>query len=126
MNRTGTDGQVWVCIVDDDASVRRSLSNLLRSAGFDTFLFASGEEFLASLPARAAGCALVDLRMPGLSGLQVQRELVTLGWSIPVICMSAHWSDLGLQESMRQGAVACLRKPFSEEVLLEAVGAALQ
>ncbi|MDZ3994375.1 response regulator transcription factor [Pseudomonas sp. Teo4] len=115
----------WVCIVDDDASVRRSLANLLRSAGFDTLLFGSGEELLASPQARQAGCVLLDLKMPGLTGLQVQGELARLGWRLPVICMSAHWDDAALEASMRKGAVACLGKPFNEDVLLRAVEAAL-
>ncbi|HDS1736353.1 response regulator [Pseudomonas hunanensis] len=114
-----------MCIVDDDASVRKSLANLLRSAGFGTLLFASGGEFLASGLAREAGCALLDLKMPELGGLEIQRELAVLGWGLPVICMSAHWNDDGLDQSMREGAVACLRKPFSEEALLDAVGLAL-
>ncbi|AGZ33018.1 response regulator [Pseudomonas sp. SWI6] len=114
-----------VCIVDDDAFVRRSLANLLRSAGFDTLLFGSGAQLLASPQARGAGCALLDLRMPGLTGLQVQGELARLGWQLPVICMSAHWDDAALEASQRNGAVACLGKPFNEDVLLKAVEAAL-
>ncbi|MNM79765.1 Response regulator protein TodT [compost metagenome] len=101
--------------------MRKSLANLLRSAGFDPLLFASGEELLASAQARAAGCALLDLKMPGQTGLEVQRELARLGWPLPVICMSAHWDELSLQASMRLGAVACLGKPFSEAALLDAV-----
>lgn len=126
MNGVGAGHRASVCIVDDDASVRKSLANLLRSAGFGTFLFASGGEFLASAVAREAGCALLDLKMPGLGGLEIQRELALLGWGLPVICMSAHWNDDGLVQSMREGAVACLRKPFSEDALLEAIGLALR
>ncbi|HEK1692032.1 TPA: response regulator [Pseudomonas putida] len=114
-----------VCIVDDDASVRKSLANLLRSAGVATLLFASGEELLASDLAPMAGCVLLDLKMPGLSGLEVQREMARLGWRLPVICMSAHWDGLAVEASMRNGALACLGKPFSEEVLLRVVEEAL-
>ncbi|WP_189339969.1 response regulator transcription factor [Pseudomonas putida] len=114
-----------VCIVDDDASVRKSLANLLRSTGVATLLFASGEELLASDLAPMAGCVLLDLKMPGLSGLEVQREMARLGWRLPVICMSAHWDDLAVEASMRNGALACLGKPFSEEVLLRVVEEAL-
>ncbi|QQE84333.1 response regulator transcription factor [Pseudomonas putida] len=114
-----------VCIVDDDASVRKSLANLLRSAGVATLLFASGEELLASDLAPMAGCVLLDLKMPVLSGLEVQREMARLGWRLPVICMSAHWDDLAVEASMRNGALACLGKPFSEEVLLRVVEEAL-
>lgn len=69
-----------VCIVDDDASVRKSLANLLRSAGFETLSFSAGHAFLASPLAGEAGCVLLDLKMPGMSGLEVQRELAQRGW----------------------------------------------
>ncbi|MGB8971723.1 MAG: response regulator [Pseudomonas capeferrum] len=125
MKPQGANDRAWVCIVDDDASVRKSLANLLRATGFGALLFGSGEEFLASTLARDAGCALLDLRMPGLTGLEVLRELAHLGWRLPVICMSAHWDDTTLEASLRHGAVAYLAKPFSEEALLAAVQAAL-
>ncbi|HGA2316458.1 TPA: response regulator transcription factor [Pseudomonas putida] len=114
-----------VCIVDDDASVRKSLVNLLRSAGFECLAFATGEGFLASDLAREAGCVLLDLKMPGINGLDVQRELLLRGWRLPVICMSAHWDEGALQTALRNGARGCLGKPFSEEVLLKGVEEAL-
>lgn len=114
-----------VCIVDDDASVRKSLANLLRSAGFETLSFAAGDLFLASAPARQAGCVLLDLRMPGMGGLAVQRELARLEWRLPVICMSAHWDEGAVRAAMALGALVCLGKPFSEEVLLKVVEDAL-
>lgn len=114
-----------VCIVDDDASVRKSLANLLRSAGFETLAFAAGDVFLGSQLARQAGCVLLDLKMPGMGGLEVQRELARLGWCLPVICMSAHWDDGAVQTALGLGALACLGKPFSEEVLLKVVEEAL-
>ena len=115
---------VVVCVVDDDASVRKSLSRLLRSAGFEALSFACGNSFLASPAALGAGCALLDLKMPGLDGAQVQRELLRLDHRLPVICMSAHWDDSALADSLRRGAVECLSKPFSEEALLMAVAKA--
>jgi FixJ family two-component response regulator len=114
-----------VCIVDDDASVRKSLGNLLRSAGFECLAFATGDVFLATDLARNAGCVLLDLKMPGMNGQDVQRELVQRGWRLPVICMSAHWDEGALQAAMRNGARGCLGKPFSEEVLLKVVEEAL-
>ncbi|MQG96347.1 response regulator [Pseudomonas sp. MN1F] len=114
-----------MCIVDDDASVRKSLGNLLRSAGFECLAFATGEVFLASELAREAGCVLLDLKMPGMNGLDVQRELAQRGWRLPVICMSAHWDEGTLQAALRNGARGCLAKPFSEEVLLKVVEEAL-
>ena len=114
-----------VCIVDDDASVRKSLANLLRSAGFETLSFSAADAFLASPLAGEAGCVLLDLKMPGMSGLEVQRELAQRGWRLPVICMSAHWDDGSVRAAMGLGALACLGKPFSEEVLLKVVEEAL-
>ncbi|MGE7990766.1 response regulator [Pseudomonas sp. NPDC089554] len=110
-----------MCIVDDDASVRKSLSNLLRSAGYEAYPFADGEAFLASELACEADCALLDLKMPGRNGVEVQRELARLGYRLPVICMSAHWDPAAEGESLGLGAVACLGKPFNEEALLRFV-----
>ena len=124
--RPDVPGPVVVCVVDDDASVRRSLSNLLRSAGIQALPFACGTSFLASPAAFEAGCALLDLKMSGLGGTDVQRELGRLNSRLPVICMSAHWDDSALAESLRQGAVEWLCKPVSEETLLKAVGHALR
>ncbi len=124
MNTAGT--KLRVCIVDDDASVRKSLCNLLRSLGFEAYPFADGEAFLASPLAGEADCALVDLKMPGRSGQQVQRELARRGYRLPVIGMSAHWDPAAREVTMGQGAVVCLGKPFSEEALLRAVELALQ
>ena len=115
----------WVCIVDDDALVRKSLANLLRSAGFESLAFAAGDVFLGSELARQAGCVLLDLKMPGMSGLAVQRELAWQQWRLSVICMSAHWDDDAVHAAMSLGALACLGKPFSEEVLLRVVEEAL-
>lgn len=124
--RPDAPGPLVVCVVDDDASVRRSLSNLLRSAGFQALPFACGSSFLASPAAFDAGCALLDLKMSGLDGMDVQRELGRLNSPLPVICMSAHWDDSALAESLRQGAVECLYKPFSEDALLMAVANAMK
>ena len=115
----------WVCIVDDDALVRKSLANLLRSAGFESLAFAAGDVFLGSELARQAGCVLLDLKMPGMSGLAVQRKLARQQWRLPVICMSAHWDDAAMHAATRLGALECLGKPFSEEVLLAVVERAL-
>ena len=115
----------WVCIVDDDASVRKSLANLLRSAGYETLPFSAGDAFLDSELAHQAVCVLLDLKMPGMGGLHVQRELTRRGWCMPVICMSAHWDDGAVHAAMSLGALACLGKPFSEEVLLRVVEEAL-
>jgi FixJ family two-component response regulator len=116
---------IIVCIVDDDASVRRSLANLLRSAGYRSQVFASGEEFLALESLDDVACLLLDLKMNGLSGIDVIRALAYSNRKFPVICMSAHWDDAALIESRHHGAVECLRKPFSSDALLSAVEVAL-
>lgn len=111
-----------VCIVDDDASVRKSLSNLLRSVGYRAQVYASGEAFLAEADFAEIDCLLLDLRMPGLSGIDVMRQLPR---QFPVICMSAHWDEAALAESGHYQAFECLCKPFEEEVLLAALDKAL-
>lgn len=111
-----------VCIVDDDASVRKSLSNLLRSVGYLAQVYASGEAFLAEADFAEIDCLLLDLRMPGLSGIDVMRQLPR---QFPVICMSAHWDEAALAESGHYQAFECLCKPFEEEVLLAALDKAL-
>lgn len=110
-----------VCIVDDDASVRKSLCNLLRSVGYRAQVYGSGEAFLAEQRFDEIACLLLDLRMPGLSGIDVMRELQRRARRFPVICMSAHWDEATLAESGHYRAVHCLSKPFEEEALLQAL-----
>lgn len=113
---------VTICVVDDDLSVRRSLTNLLRSAGYDVQSYDSGEAFLASPHRLDAPCVLLDLRMNGLQGLEVLRQLKQATQVCPaVICMSAHWDGASLQLAHSEGVAECLRKPFSSEVLLETI-----
>ncbi|MDF9773782.1 FixJ family two-component response regulator [Pseudomonas baetica] len=124
----GSSGGVMiiVCIVDDDASVRKSLANLLRSAGYRARVFASGEEFLALENFNDIACLLLDLKMNGLSGIDVMRALTLKDRRFPVICMSAHWDEATLAESGRYKPIECLRKPFSGDALLSAIEFALQ
>jgi len=114
-----------VCIVDDDASVRKSLVNLLRAVGYTTASFASGEAFLASPQARQPGCVLLDLRMPGLLGIEVQQQLRAADSPIAVVCMSAHDDEATVVQVMAAGASAFLHKPFSEAALMAALTRAL-
>jgi FixJ family two-component response regulator len=115
----------FVCIVDDDASVRSGVGNLLKSVGYTTVTFSSGEEFLASPVIDDAVCVLLDVRMQGMQGLEVQRQLNAEHKDIPVVFMSAHGDDDTVQRAMQHGAVSFLRKPFGEEVLLDSLELAI-
>lgn len=112
---------ILVCVVDDDYSVRKSLVNLLKSAGYRTVSFASGEEFLSSSAVDEAACVLLDLRMPGMQGLEVQQRLNSTGKATGVICMSAHDDPDSVERAMAAGAVCFLRKPFSEDLFLASI-----
>jgi len=116
-----------VSIVDDDESVRESLRGLIRSIGLSVHTFASAEDFSRSEQVEKTDCLILDVRMPGMSGLDLQRQLVTGRRDIPIIFITAHGSDEGTRaRALRDGAVAYLIKPFSEDALLEAVDAALK
>src|SRR6266851_2331746 len=115
-----------VSIVDDDVSVRRSTRRLLRSSGFRAEVFASAEEFLESKSAAKTACLILDLRMPGMSGLELQRRLTQNGDPVPIIFLSAHASEEDERFALRAGAVQFLRKPSSKEALLGAIRDALK
>ena len=111
-----------VSIVDDDESIREAISSLLRSVGLDAQVFASAEQFLKSDYQQNVECLILDVRMPGMSGLQLQEKLVAADCDIPIIFISAHVSDTEAQSrALRSGAVAFLIKPFSEDELLNDV-----
>lgn len=114
-----------VCVVDDDFSVRKSLANLLKSAGYQALCYDSGEAFLASPAVDTAACLVLDLCMPGLSGHQVQQALRARGKTLPVVCISANGNDADTR-SLAEGAVCFLAKPFTGEALLNAIEAAVQ
>jgi FixJ family two-component response regulator len=112
--------------VDDDASLRDATDNLLQAAGFATATFADAESFLASERRRAAACIVADMRMPGMSGLEMHRELVASGERIPTVLITA-FPEEGLRAKARKaGIVCCLGKPFAPEELLGCVHEALQ
>ena len=115
-----------VFVVDDDASVREAVSSLLRSVGHRPRLFASAHDFLASAKADTPACLLLDVRMPGLGGLDCQRALSGAGWQIPVIFMSGHGDVPMTVRVMKAGAVDFLTKPFRDQDLLDAVDHALE
>jgi len=118
------DGRM-VCIVDDDASLRRSLRNLLMSVGFAVETFQSAEAFLKSVDRDKVGCVVLDLRMAGLSGLDLLRHLVATGSRVPAIILTAHADDETRRRSLEAGAMAFLEKPVRSAVLLDAVRTAL-
>ena len=115
-----------ISVVDDDDSVRESLGGLIRSVGFAVKVFASAEEFLNSDHLRNTDCLILDVRMPGMNGLELQRQLAATDRKIPVIFITAHGDDEVRSRALNGGAVDYLLKPFSEEALLNAIDAALK
>jgi len=113
-------------IVDDDESVRDSISNLITSAGYRSASFSSAEAFLNSERTRDADSLVVDIRMPGMSGLELQRRLSEMKCSIPIIFVTAHADDELRAIAVKQGAVVFLTKPFHHEALLGAIRSALE
>jgi FixJ family two-component response regulator len=119
-------GAPLISIVDDDDALRNSLDDLIRSIGFQTQGFRSAEEFLSSNQVRDAACLILDVRMPGMSGLDLQRQIVAGNWRIPIIFITSHVDDVARQRALDAGAVAFLYKPFREEELLNAIDAVLK
>jgi len=116
-----------VVVVDDDISVRESLESLIRSTGMEVRLFASAEEFLKPGRPNGADCLILDVRLPGMSGIELNRHLVARNHRVPVIFITAHGSDdRARAEAASDWTVAYLIKPFSEDELLDAVNAALK
>jgi FixJ family two-component response regulator len=113
-----------LAVVDDDEPVRESLADLLRELGFEASAFPSAEEFLASTCPASVRCLLLDIAMPGMSGPELQRELIRRGYTIPIIFITAVADKRIASALLRDGAVACLSKPFSEQELREALAAA--
>ena len=108
-----------VSVVDDDESLRRSLRNLLRSVGLGVETFASAEEFLASAQRENTGCLVLDLRMTGMSGLDLLRHLAAAKVRVPAVVLTAHGGEEIRQRCLGAGAVAFLDKPFHGDALLE-------
>jgi FixJ family two-component response regulator len=115
-----------IAVVDDDEAIREALQSLLRSVGLRAEMFASAEDFWHAGQLQNTACLIVDVRMPRMSGLELQRQLAAAHCSIPLIFITAHGNAETRARALRAGAVAFLDKPFSDEVLLRAVHAALQ
>lgn len=115
-----------VFVVDDDPSVREALSALFRSIGLQVQPFPSAQAFLEHARPDAAGCLILDVRLPGLNGLELQRELRRLGDEIPIIFITGHGDIPMSVHAMKAGAVEFLAKPFRDQELLDAIGQAVQ
>jgi FixJ family two-component response regulator len=118
-------GNPVISIVDDDESVREAIESLIKSVGLGARVFASAEEFLNSNHIEDTSCLILDMRMPGMSGLELQRRLSAAGHGIPIIFISAHSDDQTRAQALGAGAVDFLFKPFSETALVDAVRAAV-
>jgi RNA polymerase sigma factor (sigma-70 family) len=119
-------GESLVFVVDDDAAVRRSVERLIRSVGLRVESFASAQEFLRREHPDGPACVVLDVRMPGLSGLDLQEKLTAAELAIPVIFMTGHGTVPMSVRAMKAGAVDFLQKPFDDQVLLDAVHQALE
>jgi FixJ family two-component response regulator len=118
---TASRSDETVFIVDDDPDIRAGLSDLLDSAGLRTRCFPSAEEFFKSWNAAMPGCLVLDVRLPGMTGMELQSKLAEVGATIPVIIMTAHGDVPMVRKALKAGAVEFLEKPFQDEELLQAV-----
>jgi FixJ family two-component response regulator len=115
-----------VFVVDDDPSMRRSLESLLRSVGHEVRLYSSAPEFMQAVRPDAPGCLVLDVRLPGMSGLAFQQELTKNGVALPIIFITGHGDVPMSVRAMKAGAAEFLTKPFDDQVLLDAIHAAIE
>ena len=115
-----------IAIVDDDPSVREGLSSLIRSTGLRVETFASAQEFLTLPETEAPSCLVLDLQLPGLSGLDLQKRMAETGLEIPIVFLTGHGDIPASVQAMKAGAVEFLTKPFDDEQLLQAIQEAVQ
>jgi len=115
-----------VFVVDDDSAMREALSSLIRSAGVSVEAFASAREYLEHKRPDLPACLVLDVRMPGMSGLELQRELAAAGAHPPIIFITAHGDEKMRLQARRAGAVEFLSKPFDNDALIDSVRAALE
>ncbi len=121
----GAAGAGLVFVVDDDAGVRQMISRMVRSVGLEVETYSSVQEFLDGYDRRRTGCLVLDVRMPGLSGLELQERLAALEAPLPIIFITGHGDIAMGVRAMKRGAVDFLEKPFQDQVLLDAIHAAL-
>jgi FixJ family two-component response regulator len=122
----GAPESTIISIVDDDESVRDAIESLLKSIGFRVKVFASAGGVPHSGHLQDTACLILDVRMPGMSGLELQRQLAAAQWRIPIIFITAHNEEAARARVLQACVVDCLRKPFSEEALLHAVRSAFE
>jgi FixJ family two-component response regulator len=115
-----------ICVVDDDFLMQESTTRLLRSFKFNVKALASAEEFLNSDYLAEAACLILDLRLPGISGLELQRQLISQNRRMPIIFVTAHGDETERTRALEAGAIAFLYKPFYEHDLLNAINSALE
>jgi RNA polymerase sigma factor (sigma-70 family) len=115
-----------VYIVDDDQAIRHAMELLMRSVGLDYEIFHSGDEFLDTYDRNCAGCLVLDIRMPGLGGLELQQKLNELGSTLPIIFITGHGDVPMAVEAMQKGAVDFIQKPFRDQELLDRIGEAMK
>lgn len=120
------DERVTVAVVDDDASVCRSLRRLLMSAGYDVLSYGSAAEFLDTYPQGRGSCVVLDVRLPGMSGLELQQEMAARGLRLPIVFITGHGDIPMSVRAMKAGAVDFLTKPFDADQLLESVAQAVR
>ena len=121
----GSANKGTVFIVDDDHGVRQGMKFLMRSVGLDAEAFPSADAFLESFDNERAGCLVLDIRMPGMGGLDLQERLLTLGSPLPIIFITGHGDVPMAVEAMQKGAFDFIQKPFRDQDLLERIGEAL-
>jgi FixJ family two-component response regulator len=115
-----------IAIVDDDALVRESLGDCMESAGYAVESFGSAEQFLASGSARDAACLILDIQLPGITGLELQGRLAGANNRVPIVFVSAQGTQANRDRAMRQGAAGFLSKPFRRDDLVKLIGAAIR
>ena len=121
-----TSANLVIYVIDDDKSARMGLGRLLRSAGFQVEIFGSAQEFLDHGPVEEGGLIILDVRMPGVNGLELQKRLATKGSKLPIIFITGFEDPLARGEALKSGAIAFLQKPIDEQTLLGAIEAASQ
>ena len=124
--RASTESDAIIAIVDDDASAREGLQSLIRSAGWRVETFVSAQEFLGRRGAEAPSCLILDLQLPGLSGLDLQERMAEVGLAIPIVFLTGHGDIPASVQAMKAGAVEFLTKPLDEQKLLQAIQEALE